>query len=171
MRKPKLILLIIALIGVVLSSCKKDKEEVQPDYSISFLVNGSSMKVYEDGSTYALYDKHLSSYDTQLSSPPVAPTLSIGGKIEGSEIHIGIINFSGCGEYLIYGSFGSPCEISYSEPGDRTSSRFFGTAGSVNVTTFDDKIVQGTFEFIAESANHESKKVTQGNFKIKVATM
>jgi len=165
MIKPKLTLLIIAMIGFSLNSCKKDKEP-QPDIRISFKVDGTFKNIYAKEGITAIYDKHLIS--SPLHEPPVAPTLTIFGKAGDSQIHIGLKNFNGSGEYVTRGSLFFPCEIFYSEPG---SNLYISSEGSVNVTTFDGKVVQGTFECIAENANHERKNVTHGYFKLNVSTM
>jgi hypothetical protein len=158
------------MIGFSLNSCKKDKEP-QPDIRISFKVDGAFKNIYAKEGISAIYSKHLIS--SPLHEPPVAPTLTIFGKVENSEIRIGIKNFNGPGDYLIdeggpdfaFGTF-------YSEPGvNPYSGLYLGIQGSVNVTTFDDKTVQGTFEFIARNANHERKNVTHGYFKLDVSTM
>ncbi len=156
MRKPKFIFLIIAIIGIIVSSCKKQKQE--DIFTMSFKVDNSG----ESFSAKAGALKISDTIDVNNSQ------IWIRGKAKDSIIVM--ITIRTLIEANKTYSFGSPHLTATFIAGNSVllSNFYFAKTGTLKITSFSGREAEGTFEFTAENSLNESRAITDGKFKVKI---
>jgi len=150
MKQIKSTLLILTLCVFVFSSCKKSsKDSPSSDISISLKFNGTAK----------------SSATPIASYYPGEKTLQIAGSFNGKEALSLMI------ENIKVGTFNLPSDdvlATYTTNISDFSTTYFGSTGSVTITSFTDSAVSGTFQFSGTNTSNAAGTVTEGKFNAKI---
>jgi hypothetical protein len=92
-----------------------------------------------------------------------------GGTNSGETIRINIINYTGVGTYRTGDGLANLNSVSYItlNPVATWSSTFDIGSGTIEITSEDGSVVEGTFSFIGISGNTD-KNITNGVFKVNI---
>lgn len=144
----KLTSVLLLLIVVFGSACKKDEKESQAN--VSFKVDGTLKQAIGDTKVTAMY------FTSQK-------TLQFMGNLENNQaIGFVIQDYNGVGEYDV-----ADFNVTATYVTD------FGSTGIIKITTSTDKLVKGTFQFIVRDLVTNAIKftITEGTFEAKVTAM
>jgi hypothetical protein len=167
MKKLSLIICLLAvstlMFTIVLFGCSKKsgEEEETSQFYFKAKVDGKIIESKTVTGSYSKNPNHLSLYG-RLANPDQQ-----GG------FDIEIFPFAGVGTYLmkvqtIDNTLGV-LRINKEPLANYVySSNVKGCSGKVVITSYDNGIIKGTFEFTAASKTSEKKSVTEGSFEIKV---
>ena len=134
----------LALCVVAFSSCKKNHVNPQVTTNISFKFNGASKTAT---TVFATYYTGLNSLQV---IGQISPTEQIALEIDTVKTKIFDLGNSGV--------------IASYSPDNTFKNTYFGTNGTITITTFTNNAVSGTFNFTGQDSSKVVGTVTQGTF-------
>lgn len=141
-------LLILALCGLVLSSCKKSGSSPSTTVSMSLKFNGTAKNTSIVVASYYVSEN----------------TLQVIGTFNSTEAVSLMIN------NIKTGTFALPSNdivASYSTSADFANT-YLGDTGSITITSFTSDAVSGTFQFTGTNPSNATGAVTEGKFYAKI---
>jgi len=156
MRKSQLTFLIICIIGILISSCKKEKKE--DIFTMSFKVDNSAEDFSAKATAIKIYDG-IDENKFQIwvrgdTNDSMAVLIQIRTVIETNKTY----------------TFGSPQLSAFFTEGNNVLSlnSYFAKSGFLKVTSLSGGVLEGIFEFTAKNSSNNSKAITQGKFRAKI---
>ncbi len=157
MKLKYLLLMVMAVFGIFFaSSCNKLLDE--KDNSISANIDN---KLHEWGG--AAVTAHRVDTLERIIIQGLKPT----GVSRTEQLSITIVDFFGVGNYSFQKNTSNVS--SYTVSGIDTSFQIMNISGSVNVESFDEQYVSGTFNFIMRTTEFDTFKIENGKFSSIVA--
>lgn len=156
------VLLIVTISLVSLTSCNKDDgdgEENNP--------SGEHLTAKIDGTDWAA----TTNFDTTAATINSNIFALQGSDEAGNAIRINLLNYTGAGTYVTGDNLSNTNSISYVSisPVASWMSTFDIGSGTINITTEDGSIAEGTFSFNGyNAADMTTKSFTDGSFKANI---
>ncbi len=153
----KVFMIMMAVISVSLTACKKDENDDDNGGSVT---GGGSMTLKYDGNDFSA----TLAVQAVNSNGVINVTGSDGNARQASLVLFGA---SGPGTYTIGAAF--PQNLCTWTEGTNTTQTYTASfvigSGTVTVTELTDSKIKGTFEFTGVNTNQETRTITDGSFE------
>lgn len=155
MKTIKSALLMLSLLALSFSSCKKDNDTEKDD--ADDVLRSAAMTFKIDGTAKT---------STHLFAAREEGSIEIYGGINETEtMALLIYDFNGTGDYAVDGD---NVQIYYVNGTDPLANSFLGQNGTIKITSVTDKEVKGTFVSSLKNTNDVTKAVSDGKFEAKI---
>ena len=152
----------MAISLVAVTSCNKEDEDSEENNS-----SGEHVTAKIDGTDWAA----STNFDTTSATINSNIFVLQGSDETGNAIRMNLINYTGAGTYVTGDNLSNTSSISYVtiSPVASWMSTFNIGSGTINITTEDGSLAEGTFAFEGYNADDmTTKSVTEGSFKANI---
>ena len=160
----KSILILMLGVTLIMVSCKNDDDALLPFVGATGGAEHMSAKI--DGADWAAQQN----FGDLISATGSETTLAIqGGDNSGNTIRINLSNYAGAQTYVTGDNISNTNSISYVSisPIGSWMSTFDIESGTIDVTSDENNVIEGTFSFTGyNSTDMTNKVVTNGSFKV-----